>query len=43
MKKQDSMKRQDKNQMAEFYSVGWYMEYADQDGSLRSDTERALQ
>lgn len=33
------MRRQDKNQMAKFYSVGWHMLYADQDGSLTSDTE----
>lgn len=36
-KKQDSMKRQNKNQMAMFYNVGWHMAYADQDAS--SDTE----
>lgn len=43
MKKQDRIKRRDKNQMAEFYSVGWHMEYADQDVSLTSHTEWALQ
>lgn len=31
------MKRQNKNQMAKFYNVGWHMAYADQDAS--SDTE----
>lgn len=43
MKKQYRIKRQDKNQMAVFYSIGWCMEYADQDVSLTNHTEWALQ
>lgn len=37
------MKRQDKNQMTEFYSVEWHMLHVDQDGSLTGHTESALQ